>query len=69
MIKPDAVNASNSGAIIKLIEAAGFRIIAMKKTQLTRRKSRGILCDPQGTPFLQGSLQLYVVWGYHSDDS
>jgi nucleoside-diphosphate kinase len=35
MIKPDAVNAGNSGAITKMIEEAGFRIVAMKKTQLT----------------------------------
>src|SRR5688572_17799257 len=36
MIKPDAVGANNSGAITKMIEEAGFRIIAMKKTKLSR---------------------------------
>jgi nucleoside-diphosphate kinase len=35
MIKPDATGAGNSGAIIKMIEEAGFRIVAMKKTQLS----------------------------------
>lgn len=35
MIKPDAVGAGNSGAIIKMIEEAGFRIVAMKKTLLS----------------------------------
>jgi nucleoside-diphosphate kinase len=35
MLKPDAVGANNSGAIIKMIEEAGFRIVAMKKTQLS----------------------------------
>ena len=35
MIKPDAVGANNAGAITKMIEEAGFRIIAMKKTKLT----------------------------------
>ncbi len=35
MLKPDAVNAGNSGAIVKMIEEAGFRIIAMKKTKLS----------------------------------
>jgi nucleoside-diphosphate kinase len=39
MIKPDAVNASNAGAITKLIEEAGFRIVAMKKTQLTAARA------------------------------
>lgn len=35
MIKPDAVGAGNSGAIIKMIEEAGFRIVAMKMTRMT----------------------------------
>ena len=35
MLKPDAVVAGNSGAIIKMIEEAGFRIVAMKKTKLS----------------------------------
>ena len=39
MIKPDAVSAGNTGAIIKLIEEAGFRIIAVKKTQLTEERA------------------------------
>ena len=36
MIKPDAVSAGNSGAIIKMIEEAGFSLKAIKKTQLTK---------------------------------
>jgi len=39
MIKPDAVSAANSGAIIKMIEAAGFRVVAMKKTQLSEERA------------------------------
>jgi len=39
MLKPDAVGAGNSGAIIKMIEEAGFRIVAIKKTQLTRERA------------------------------
>ena len=35
MIKPDAVSAGNSGAIIKMIEDHGFVVNAMKLTQLT----------------------------------
>jgi len=36
MIKPDAVSAGNSGAITKMIEEAGFRIVAMKKVSLSK---------------------------------
>ena len=35
MIKPDAVGAGNTGAITKMIEEAGFKIIAMKKIALS----------------------------------
>ncbi|MFM7195051.1 MAG: nucleoside-diphosphate kinase [Bacteroidota bacterium] len=35
MIKPDATGAGNIGAITKMIEEAGFRIVAMKKTRLS----------------------------------
>ncbi|HAI76245.1 MAG TPA: nucleoside-diphosphate kinase [Microscillaceae bacterium] len=35
MIKPDAVAAGNTGAILKMIEEAGFKIIAIKKTRMT----------------------------------
>ncbi|WP_025764360.1 nucleoside-diphosphate kinase [Dyadobacter tibetensis] len=39
MIKPDAVADGHSGSIIKMIEAAGFKIIAMKKTLLTAERA------------------------------
>ena len=39
MIKPDAVEAGNSGAIIKMIEEAGFRIVAITKTQLSNERA------------------------------
>ncbi|WP_276131724.1 nucleoside-diphosphate kinase [Polluticoccus soli] len=35
MIKPDAVGAGNIGNILQMINAAGFRIVAMKYTQIT----------------------------------
>jgi len=34
MIKPEAVQAGNTGAILKMIEKNGFRIVALKKVQL-----------------------------------
>lgn len=35
MIKPDAVEAGNIGGILNMITEGGFRIVAMKLTQLT----------------------------------
>jgi len=35
MVKPDAFGAGNAGAILKMIEEAGFKIVAVKATKLT----------------------------------
>ena len=51
MLKPDSVSAGNSGAIIKLIEDAGFRIVAMKKTQLPSAKAGEFYAVHKERPF------------------
>jgi nucleoside-diphosphate kinase len=51
MLKPDAVSASNSGAIIKIIEEAGFRIIAMKKTMLSPERAGEFYAVHKERPF------------------
>jgi nucleoside-diphosphate kinase len=39
MIKPDAVADGHTGAIIQMIEKAGFRVVALKKTLLTPERA------------------------------
>jgi len=39
MIKPEAVEAGNTGAILNRIEEGGFRIVAMKKVHLTEERA------------------------------
>ena len=39
MIKPDAVSAGNIGAITKMMEDAGFKIVAMKYTRLSSERA------------------------------
>jgi nucleoside-diphosphate kinase len=39
MVKPDAVEKNLIGPVLKVINEAGFRIIAMKYTQLTREQA------------------------------
>jgi nucleoside-diphosphate kinase len=51
MIKPDAVAAGHTGAIIKMIEEAGFRIVAMKKTQLSRERAGQFYAVHRERPF------------------
>lgn len=51
MIKPDAVGANNTGAIIRMIEEAGFKIIAMKKTQLSKERAGQFYAIHKERPF------------------
>ena len=39
MVKPEAVDAGNTGAILKMIEESGFRIVALKKVQLSSERA------------------------------
>ena len=39
MIKPDATQAGNTGAILEMINKAGFRIAALKMTHLSAVKA------------------------------
>ncbi|MCS7019810.1 MAG: nucleoside-diphosphate kinase [Cytophagales bacterium] len=51
MIKPDAYQAGNSGAIIKMIEEAGFRIVAAKLTRLTPERAGQFYAVHKERPF------------------
>lgn len=51
MIKPDAVGAGNIGAITKMIEEAGFRIVAMKMTKLTQERAGQFYAVHKERPF------------------
>jgi nucleoside-diphosphate kinase len=62
MIKPDAVGAGNTGAIIKMIEEAGFKIIALKKTQLTPDRAGEFYSVHKARPFYN-DLRSYMSSG------
>lgn len=62
MIKPDAVGAANTGAITKMIEDAGFRIVAMKKTQLTKERAGEFYAVHRERPFYS-DLTTYMSSG------
>lgn len=51
MIKPDAVEAGHAGAILKMIEEAGFRIVAIKKTMLTPENAGKFYAVHKERPF------------------
>ena len=51
MIKPDAVKDGHSGSILKMIEAAGFRIVALKLTYLSPDRAGEFYAVHEGKPF------------------
>lgn len=51
MIKPDAVKDGHSGSIIQMIEAAGFRIVALKKAHLTAERAGEFYAVHKERPF------------------
>lgn len=51
MIKPDATSKGHTGAILKMINAAGFRIAAMKMTKLSAEKAGQFYAIHRGKPF------------------
>lgn len=51
MIKPDAVKAGHIGAILDKINAAGFRIVAMKLTHMSAQKAGEFYAVHKSRPF------------------
>jgi len=51
MIKPDAFAAGHTGSIIQHIEAAGFKLIAMKLTRLSAEKAGEFYAVHKERPF------------------
>lgn len=62
MIKPDAFADGHSGDIIRMIEAAGFKIISMKLTKLSVERAGQFYEVHQGKPFYE-SLCRYMSSG------
>ena len=62
MIKPDAVENGNIGAILAMINNAGFRIVSMKMTQLTTADAQEFYSIHSERPFY-GELVEYMTSG------
>ena len=54
IIKPDAVNAGHTGAIIQRILEAEFKIRGLKLIQMTRREAEGFYAVHRERPFFAG---------------
>lgn len=51
IIKPDAVEKKTAGAILHLLEDAGFSILALKRVHLTRQVAEGFYAVHKARPF------------------
>ena len=62
MIKPDAVEEGHIGAILEKITASGFRIVAMKLTQMTKADAEEFYAIHSERPFF-GELVEFMTRG------
>ncbi len=62
MIKPDAVENGHIGAILEKINQAGFKIVAMKMTQLSKRDAELFYAIHKDRPFF-GELVSFMTRG------
>jgi nucleoside-diphosphate kinase len=62
MLKPDAVENGHIGAILDKINAAGFKVIAMKLTQLSKRDAQAFYAVHSERPFY-GELVEFMTRG------
>ena len=51
IVKPDAVRAGNTGAILAEIAKAGFRIVAIKKLSISKVQAEGFYAVHRERPF------------------
>ena len=62
MIKPDAVAAGDTGAILAHLEGAGFKIVGMKKLHLARAQAEAFYAVHKDRPFF-GELVEFMTEG------
>ena len=57
IVKPDAVAAGQTGEILAMIQAAGFKILALRMTRLTEAQARGFYAVHKERPFFAGLVK------------
>ena len=62
MLKPDAVENGHVGAILEMINSAGFRIVALKQTQMTKADAEAFYAIHSERPFF-GELVEFMTRG------
>ena len=62
IVKPDAVRKGQTGAVLAMIEAAGFRLVAIKRLSISKQQAAGFYAVHAQRPFF-GSLTDFMSSG------
>jgi nucleoside-diphosphate kinase len=62
IIKPDATRRNLTGAITKMLEEAGLRVVASKRIRMSREQAEGFYAVHKARPFF-GELVSFMISG------
>ncbi|MDQ3079023.1 MAG: nucleoside-diphosphate kinase [Pseudomonadota bacterium] len=62
IIKPDATRRNLTGAVTKMLEEAGLRVVASKRIQMSREQAEGFYAVHKERPFF-GELVEFMISG------
>ena len=62
IIKPDATRRNLTGAVTRMLEEAGLRIVASRRIQMTREQAEGFYAVHKDRPFF-GDLVSFMISG------
>ena len=62
IIKPDATRRNITGAVVKMLEEAGLRVVASKRIQMTEEQAGGFYAVHKERPFF-GELVSFMISG------
>src|ERR1700743_2196768 len=62
IIKPDATRRNLTGAVVKVLEEAGLRVVASKRIHMTRDQAEGFYAVHKERPFF-GELVSFMISG------
>lgn len=62
IVKPDAVRKGHTGAVLAMIEAAGFHLVAIKRLSISKQQAAGFYAVHAQRPFF-GSLTDFMSSG------
>jgi len=57
IIKPDAVAAGQAGEILAMIQKAGFKVLGLRMTRLTKTQAQGFYAVHRERPFFGGLVK------------